>query len=290
MKSQFKSIVGAALLCCALGAVVTTPPRAFARGTAEQQEVTRQIQALGWYKIGQTGDIAGKATFVATQKHTFLNSADTDRFLIINGNPPRGSAYTVAPTESDWFAVLSFSPEGYIKDDEKIDAEALLSSLKESSAAEGENRRKAGYNALSVVGWAIPPRYDTTTNRLEWATLLRDETDQSMLANVSTKILGRSGFTNVTLVSNSPQTVEKDLADFKLAMTNFSYVNGEKYSDWKQGDKVAAYGLGALVLGGAAAVATSKGGFKAIGIAILAGVAALWGVVKRFISRKKTSQ
>ena len=69
-----------------------------------------------------------------------------------------------------------------------------------------------------------------------------------------------------------------------------SPVDGERYSDWKEGDKVAAYGLGALVLGGAAAVATSKGGFKAIGIAILAAVAALWGGIKKLLGRKKTSQ
>ncbi|MDR7152628.1 putative membrane-anchored protein [Hydrogenophaga palleronii] len=290
MKLRYKSVVGAALLCCALGAAVTTPTLSFAQATEEQQELARQFQSLDWYKLGQKGDIAGKATFVATQNHTFLNAANTDKFLTLNGNPPRGSAYTVAPTEDDWFAILSFSAEGYIKDDEKIDADALLASLKEGNAAESERRRKAGYNALTITGWAIPPRYDTANNRLEWATLLRDEADQSILANVSTKILGRSGYMNVTLVASSPENVEKDLADFKLAMANFSYVDGEKYSDWKQGDKVAAYGLGALVLGGAAAVATSKGGFKAIGIALLAGIAALWGGIKKFLGRKKESQ
>lgn len=287
---RLNSVVGAALLCCALGAVLTTPIVSHAQATPAQVEVSRKIAELGWYKVGQSGDIAGKATFVASQKYTFLNPADTDKFLVINGNPPKGSANTIASTESDWFAILSFSPEGLIKDDEKIDAQTLLVSLKEASAAEGENRRKAGYSPLSVIGWAIPPRYDNENKRLEWATLVRDETDQTILANVSTKILGRSGFTNVTLVTGSAETVEKDLADFKLAMANFNYVSGEKYSDWKQGDKVAAYGLGALVLGGAAAVATSKGGFKAIGLAILAGLAALWGVVKNLVNRKKTPQ
>ena len=269
MKLTYKSVVGAALLCCALGAAVTTPSLSFAQATEEQQELARQFQSLDWYKLGQKGDIAGKATFVATQNHTFLNAANTDKFLTLNGNPPRGSAYTVAPVEDDWFAILSFSAEGYIKDDEKIDADALLASLKEGNAAESERRRKAGYDALTITGWAIPPRYDTTNNRLEWATLLRDEADQSILANVSTKILGRSGYMNVTLVASSPENVEKDLADFKLAMANFSYVDGEKYSDWKQGDKVAAYGLGALVLGGAAAV---------------------WGGIKKLLGRKKESQ
>ena len=76
------------------------------------------------------------------------------------------------------------------------------------------------------------------------------------------------------------------MADFKLALKNFDYVSGEKYSEWKQGDKVAAFGLGALVLGGAAAVATSKGGFKMVFLAIAAGAAALWGGFKKFFGRK----
>jgi uncharacterized membrane-anchored protein len=113
-------------------------------------------------------------------------------------------------------------------------------------------------------------------------TRLRAE-DNSAVVNVSTKILGRSGYTHAILVS-SPETMEVDLADFKKALKNFEYISGEKYSEWKEGDKIAAYGLGALVLGGAAAVATSKGGLKMIFIAAVAG---LWDGVKKFFSRKK---
>ena len=80
--------------------------------------------------------------------------------------------------------------------------------------------------------------------------------------------------------------MDQDLLDFKAALKNFDYVSGEKYSEWKEGDKVAAYGLGALVLGGAAAAATSKGGIKVVWLAILAGIAALWAGIKRFFGRK----
>lgn len=108
------------------------------------------------------------------------------------------------------------------------------------------------------------------------------------MVNVSTRILVRSGYTHAILVS-SPQAMEADLADFKLALKNFDYVSGEKYSEWKEGDKVAAYGLGALVLGGAAAVATSKGGLKMIFIAIAGAVAAAWAGVKKFFGRKSST-
>lgn len=288
MKMKLFSALTAAVMYCTFGFVATAPSAASAQSPTEVEEITKKVAALGWYKVGQTGDIAGKATFLVTGRHTFLNPSDTDKFLQINGNPPTGGkSNTLAATQSDWFAILTFSPEGYVKDDEKIDNDALLATLKENNKRQAEERRKNGYPVLTMLGWAIPPRYDTQNKRLEWGTLLRDESSQAIYANVNTKILGRSGFTDVILVSESPETVEKDLADFKVAMANFSYVSGEKYSDWKQGDKVAAYGLGALVLGGAAAVATSKGGLKALGIAILAGLAALWGVIRRFFGKKK---
>lgn len=249
------------------------------------EDRTRALRELQWLPAGASGSIAGKATFKANANYSFLGSADTDKFLKLNGNPPPGNAYTIAPAQGSWFGILSFAPEGYVKDDEKIDADDLLKALKKQNAAGNENKRKQGYDTLTMEGWAIPPRYDAQTKRLEWGTRLRADRDNSVVVNVTTKLLGRSGYTSAILVT-SPETVESDLADFKVALKNFEYVNGERYSEWREGDKVAAYGLGALVLGGAAAAATSKGGLKAILLAIAAGAAALWAGVKKFVGRK----
>lgn len=250
------------------------------------EEAQRQLQELRWLRAGDTGNLAGKATFKASEAYTFLDTGDTDKFLRINGNPPRGSAVTIAPTKGHWFGILDFDPEGYIKDDENIDADALLKSLKANNVEGNEIKRKQGYATLELEGWALAPRYDRETKRLEWGTLLRTQ-DNEKVVNVSTRILGRSGFTSAVLVT-SPETLDADLKDFKLALHDFDYVSGEKYSEWREGDKVAAYGLGALVLGGAAAAVSSKGGFKVVGLAILAAVAAVWGGIKKLIGRKKT--
>ena len=56
----------------------------------------------------------------------------------------------------------------------------------------------------------------------------------------------------------------------KLLTSNFAYVDGQKYSEFKAGDKVAAYGLSALVLGGAGIV--MFGMVAATGIRILSTV------------------
>jgi uncharacterized membrane-anchored protein len=251
----------------------------------EADAVTKQLRELGWLPPGAVGTIADKAVFKASPAYTFLGTADTDKFLKLNGNPPTGQSYTIAPTQANWFGVLHFAPEGYIKDDEKIDANELLAALKKNNEAGNEMKRKEGYPTLVLEGWSIPPRYDAQSKRLEWGTRLRTS-DNTVVVNVSTRILGRSGYTSAVLVT-TPEAVDADLADFKKALKDYDYVSGQKYSEWREGDKVAAYGLGALVLGGAAAVATSKGGFKAIGLAILAGVAAVGAGLRKLFSRSK---
>lgn len=269
-----------------LACVWVTMAACAAAQTAEET-AQKQFRELKWLPAGEQGSIEGKAVFKASASYTFLGSADTDKFLKLNGNPPRGSAYTIAPTQGNWFGILSFAPEGYIKDDEKIDAEALLKQLKEQNVQGNESKRKEGYETLTLEGWAIPPRYDAESRRLEWGTKLRADRDNAAVVNVSTRILGRSGYTSAVLVT-SPETLDQDLAEFKVALKDFDYVSGEKYAEWREGDKVAAYGLGALVLGGAAAVATSKGGFKVIGLAIAAAAAAVWAGAKKLLSRRKS--
>lgn len=274
-----------ALLAACLAALQLS---SFAQESPADKALQEQLSQLNWLRPGSVGRIGDKAEFTVKEGFTFLGAQDTDKFLQINGNPPQGgSSYTIASTRptSAWFGILRFAPEGYVKDDEKIDADALLKALKEQNAAGNAEKKKQGYQTVTLEGWFFPPRYDQESKRLEWGTRLRTE-DNGEVVNVSTKVLGRSGYTHATLVS-SPDTMERDLAEFKLALKDFEYVAGEKYSEWREGDKVAAYGLGALVLGGAAAVATSKGGLKVVGLAIAAAAAGLWAGLKKFLGRKK---
>jgi uncharacterized membrane-anchored protein len=207
------------------------------------------------------GNIAGKAT-VPLAGLRFLDPAPTNKFMQLTGNLPREDSYLLGRKDLGWFAVLDFLPEGYVKDDEKIDADGLLKVLKENNEASAAERKKRGLPSLTLEGWQLAPRYDAENKRLEWATLLRTEGGEKVI-NYSTKLLGRRGYTTAVLVSG-PETFASDLGEFKAALKSVDYVSGEKYSEWKEGDKVAAYGLGALVVGGAAALATKKGFWAAL--------------------------
>lgn len=260
---------------------------------AQENEAFKKIQALNWKLSPSEGEIANRAKVKLDGGLRFLDDKNTNDFLTLLGNLPRANTFTVAKGDLQWFSVFSFLEEGYVKDDETIDAAALLATLKENNLASAEERKKRGLPALYLEGWSIPPRYDSGTKRLEWATLLRGDSGEKTV-NFSTKILGRRGHMDVVLVS-SPESLNQDIVEFKTMLKGFDYIGGERYSEWTQGDKVAAYGLGALVLGGAAAVATKKGLWAVLGGLIVAGwkvlaglvVAALAGVGSIF-KKKKT--
>ena len=161
------------------------------------------------------------------------------------------------------------------------------------AAADAEGADLATRLAAALAeGEAVAERLAQQSSRAaaaeETATMLADE-QEALSAELVRALLRQEELEREAagLREAQDETVEADLADFKKALKDYDYVSGEKYSEWREGDKVAAYGLGALVLGGAAAVATSKGGFKAIGLAIVAGIAAVGAVFRRFFSRNK---
>src|SRR5262249_50287367 len=157
------------------------------------------------------------------------------------------------PAKDGWFAVFHFNADGYVRDDEKIDADDLLKSIKSGDESGNEERKRAGMPAIYTDGWTVPPHYDKATRRLEWGVRLKDEKGQYVV-NYAARLLGRDGVMTAILVSN-PETLDKDRAAFDAALAGFRYNSGKAYNEFKEGDKVAAYGLGALVLGGAAAAA-----------------------------------
>lgn len=262
--------------------------------TEATQELPAEIKALHWQENGK-GEIADKASVKIPSGYAFLGEADTSKLLQAFGNPPSSDHFLIAPKSLDWFAVFSYDDTGYVKDDEKIDADDLLKSMQSGDKAGNEQRKKLGLEALYTDGWQVPPHYDTATKRLEWGLRLRGESGEKNV-NYTSRILGRSGVMTATLVSDTA-TLAKNTEEFKKVLAGFDYNSGQTYAEFKNGDKVAAIGLGALVLGGAAAVATKKGlwgviaGFLAAGWKIVAAAAvALFAGIGKLLGRKKAAE
>src|SRR5690349_11204311 len=137
--------------------VFATPALAQSTGSRDANYVLQELQKLAWQKGPGDGAIAGKATIRIPQGFAFLDERNTRRFIELMGNPPRDGHYMIAPASLDWFAVFSFDSIGYVKDDEKIDADKLLADLKSGDEQGNEERKRLGMSPIYTDGWHVPP-------------------------------------------------------------------------------------------------------------------------------------
>ena len=155
--------------------------------------------------------------------------------------------------KADWFVIISYTEEGYVKDDEKIDADEILKGMREGVVEQNKVRVEKGFPALKLDGWAEAPRYEKAAHHLVWGLLVSSTNGPSV--NYNTRVLGRRGFVSLNLVTG-PERLAGDKPAVTALLAGTTFDGGARYEDFKQGtDKVAEYGIAALVAGGAGAAA-----------------------------------
>ena len=128
------------------------------------EQIKQEMAGLAWQRGPVEGRIGSVASIKIGDRQAFLDGPNTRRFLELNGNPPRDERYVLV--SSQWFAVFFFENAGYVKDDEKLDAAALLASLQQGDKASNAERERLGMTPLHTEGWHVLPHYDPTTKRL----------------------------------------------------------------------------------------------------------------------------
>jgi uncharacterized membrane-anchored protein len=257
---------------------------------AQEQQETHVLDAVKWQQGPSVANMSDIAEIRIPEGCVFADGSDTRLLMESMGNiPSNAEVGFFAPNTLEWFVVFDFSAVGYIKDDEKdsLDADAMLESIKNASVKSNEIRRERGFPGLHIIGWEVAPQYNAKTNNLEWA--IRAKDDEGLLVlNHNTRLLGRKGVMKATLVVD-PQILSTVLPAYRDHLKEFSFKSGQKYAEYSQGDKIAKYGLSALVAGGAGAAAAKFGLFKLLGknikiviFALIAFLAGIWKAIKRF--------
>jgi uncharacterized membrane-anchored protein len=197
-----------------------------------------------------------------------------------------GLIYPLAEGQ-EWAMVAEYEAAGYIKDDDARDwnADELLKSLKDGTAAGNEERTKAGFPALEVTGWAEKPAYDAATHRLVWAATAVHPSapNEPATVNYNTYALGRQGYISMNLLTDS-KALDGDKVHARDMLSRLEFVDGKRYADFdSKTDHIAEYGLAALVAGVAfkklgllALIGVTLLKFWKIGLIALAGVGSLW--------------
>jgi len=246
---------------------------------AQQDDVDAQFAALAW-KLGPTqADLGGIARVVVPTGYRLLGGGDTGRFMELTQNPSHGDELGVLLSDdASWFVVFEFSPEGYVKDDEQLDSDAILSGIKKGTDKANSIRRQRGWPILNILGWNQQPFYDPQTNNLTWS--IRASSEGSTVINHSTRLLGRRGVMNVDLVL-SPEDVASAVPAFNSLMTKFTFNPGNRYAEFTRGDKVAQYGLTGLIVGGTGVAVVKSGLLQKLGKLIVFGFIALAAAIKK---------
>lgn len=95
------------------------------------------------------------------------------------------------------------------------------------------------------------------THNLTWA-VQANSGIEGPIVNHSVRLLGRGGMMHADLVTD-PEQMATAMGAFNEVVSSHTFLPGRRYAEWVEGDKVAAYGLTALVAGGAGAVAMKTG-------------------------------
>lgn len=227
----------------------------------------------------------------------YLDSAQSRTVLTRYWGNPNGTSLgmlfpeNLSPlAENSWAYVIEYDPSGHVKDDDAddINYDDLLKEMREDMVDANKERTEAGYEAVTLVGWASAPFYDKTNHTLHWAKTLKFGDSPDNTLNYNVRVLGRKGVLILNAVGSS-----KDLAAIKASipslLSSVSFAKGQQYTDFNSGlDEVAAYGIGGLIAG---KVLAKVGLFAVIlkfwklGLLALGGA---WAAIKRFFGFGKT--
>jgi len=248
-----------------------------------------------------TAKLGSQAQIDLPVGYEFLDGPTTRALMKASGEPTSDAELgLIMPTNADWSVLFEYQEVGYVKDDDKdkLNADKLLQSIKEGTAEANKERVRNGVAPLEIVGWEVPPRYDEKTHNLEWA--VRATSEGRQILNYNTRLLGRKGVMEVVLIVE-PEQLQETLPTFRNMLANYSFQTGQTYAEYRSGDKVAKYGLAALVVGGAAVGAAKLGllsglflilkkGWKLVVLAVAAVIAAIKKLMARvFGGRQQTS-
>jgi uncharacterized membrane-anchored protein len=264
-------------------------------------EAKRKLAALEAtlkYEHGEVPLGDGLAKLNITPEFRFLGPSDAQKVLQAWGNPPGDAPLgmifpaSVGPfDEESWGVIVSYDEDGHIDDAESqnMDFAKLLKQMQDDTKEHNAERKKEGYAPVQLVGWAEPPHYDGATKKLYWAKEL-DFGEGDHTLNYAIRVLGRKGVLQLNAVASLSQlgSVKSSMQQV-LGLVEFKA--GHRYVDFDpKVDKVAAFGLGALIADGVAAKAKLFKGLIALLIAdkklVILGIAALGAGLKKFFDDK----
>lgn len=229
-----------------------------------------QDAMLASKKSGESVKISDQAMLNVPNGHLFI---PREKAVIISeamGNFHnellQGIVMPSSSLNQGWMVYISYENSGYVTDEdqESLDSDYLFQTIKDSTQNDNKIRKEKGLGDLTIEKWLEKPTYDKKHHQLVWSLLAKENDIESgrqfPIVNYKASMLGREGMFSFILVTDESQ-IENNKRHIKKVLENITYNEGKRYEDFLPGtDKVAGYGLAALVTG----VAAKKMGLFAI--------------------------
>lgn len=210
------------------------------------------------------------------------------------GNPAQASVGSVgmlfsgkkSPLADSWGILLTNDLIGYVEDKDAatINYDELLQTMKSDTLDNNKLREEEGFEPITLIGWAAPPKYDEVNKRLYWAKELQFGTAEKRTLNYDVRFLGREGVFIMSYIATIDQLASVSQS-LPAVLDSVSFAPGKRYADFVPGtDTVAAVGIGGLIAGKVAAkaglLAVALVALKKFGFLLLVPVLWLWRLIR----------
>lgn len=248
----------------------------FQSGTKGPEKISLSDQAIL--------DLPKHYVFIPAQE-----AADLFRLMHNEPNPDLLGIIMSDDPGQIWYISIYFYKDGYISDDDAktFNSDKFLTSIKKHNDERNKIREEEGRSPVEILGWIEPPTYVASHHKTFYS--ISAKSDNVKYVNYHQLALGREGYFALSLISDN-NTIEQSKSDAHAILSALHYVNGKRYEDFEQGiDRVAEYGLGALIAG----VAAKKLGLLALAGAFIIKIwkfliiipVLLWSAIKKFFKR-----
>lgn len=190
----------------------------------------------------------------------YLDAEQSERVLVDLWGNPQSTDMTLGMILPEELGVMSdsgyvfniqYDEIGYVEDGDAddIDYDALLVEMQGETEEANKERSEAGYEPISIIGWAAPPYYDKERKILHWAKELQFGNAPEHTLNYNIRVLGRRGVLVLNAISTMPNMVWVK-QDLHHVLNIVQFNDGYQYKDFDPSvDEVAGWTIGGLVAG-----------------------------------------
>jgi uncharacterized membrane-anchored protein len=259
--------------------------------TTQEQRVA-EIRAMHWSHEGNLTLARSHSSFALPAGFSGVVGADANRLVeLANARSDKTADAYLVDSSNHSEVLLEYFDSGYVTLDDlgQINASEMLAQIKQATEDSNADRRAANIEEMHVTGWLQEPTFDHATNTAYWA--LAAATPSHGLVNAVALRLGRNGYEKFTWIV-PPEEFRPASGTLDAALKSHTFDPDYRYSDHLSTDKVAGYGIAALIgaVAGAKVVKIAAAGgllllLKKLWVVPLLLFGGAFGWLKRFFRR-----